>query len=183
MHRATLVLLGLSGCLMPDLSDTLDPGPPTEPDVVVRSEGGVTSLVVDATDPEAWIGLDLDATAFVELDDPSWDLAFRRFAVDLADELEAVVIEAVAFEELAVVPTEGWVTDQPDADDDGNPEYVFAEWYDYDPDTHVLTPADRVYVVATSDGEAVKVGFDSYYDDAGTPARIELRFASLGEAP
>ncbi|MEM6927585.1 MAG: hypothetical protein AAF602_11690, partial [Myxococcota bacterium] len=63
MNRALLALLGVSGCLMPDLSDTLDPGPQTDPDAVIRSDGAVTELTVDATDQEAWVALDLDEPA------------------------------------------------------------------------------------------------------------------------
>ncbi len=176
--RASLLLLGLAGCLMPDLSETLDPGPATAAEPLVRGDGDA-SLLVDATDPQAWTALDLDGNELVDIEDPTWDLAFQRFNVDLQDGLAAVVLEAMDFDDVVEAPVDGWVSDEPDADDDGVPEYVFADWYDYDPDTHVLTPADRVYVVATTEEAAVKVVFESYYDEAGTPARITLRAAEV----
>jgi len=178
----TLAACGLTGCLMPSLEDTLDPGPEVEEGRIV-AEGGLIELVVDATDYDEFVALDLDAIEWVETSDPSWDLAFRRFEVDLQEGLEGVVLDEVAFDDVTEVPVDGWLVDLPDADDDGVPEYVFADWYDYDFDSHTLSPADRTYVVVTTEGAHFKVAFDDYYDEAGTPARIAMRFGQLGEAP
>lgn len=162
------------GCLMPDLSDTLDPGPP--PSAQAEVEGGI---IVDATSEVDWVGYDLDTDAFVDHAGDAWDLAFRRFQVDLAGDLGAAAVEAATFEEVTEVPSEGWRFDEPDADGDGIPEYALGDWYDYDQDTHTLSPAARIYVVESTDGRLYKVGFYDYYDAAGTPARITFRAEEL----
>ncbi|MEN0064216.1 MAG: HmuY family protein [Myxococcota bacterium] len=182
MRNAMCLMLGgisLSGCLMPSLADTLDPGPALD-DGELAFSNGQAEFVVDATDRKVFVALDLDTLEYLEMDDPSWDLAFRRFEVALQDGLEAVILDGVAFDEVVEVPEGEWVTDQPDADDDGIPEYAFAEWYDYDFDNHTLAPADRTYVVRTTEDRTFKVGFQNYYDEAGTPARITMRIAELG---
>ncbi len=162
------------GCLIPDLSDTLDPGPAQDDAALV--EGGI---LVDATSEVDWVAYDLDAADFVEHTGDSWDLAFRRFQVDLADDLGAAAVEGVAFDEVTEVPSDGWRFDEPDADGDGIPEYALGDWYDYDQSTHTLSPADRVYVVESSDLRLYKLAFYDYYDAAGTPARITFRAAAL----
>ena len=74
----------------------------------------------------------------------------------------------------AALPEDGWRSDEGDADDDGVPEYALLDWYDYDYDTHELSPAERRWVVRTTEGAFFELGFESYYDAAGTPARIRL---------
>ncbi len=180
------------GCLLPDLSHTLDPGPPVETEPVIElvidtSDTGATplfeaSLVVDATDYEAWTALDLDRVQFVDHADATWELAFQRYHVDLQEGLEAAAIEGAAFDDVSEAPADGWRVDEPDADEDGVPEYALADWYDYDETTHRLSPAARTYVIRSTDGAAFKLGFDSYYDENGTPARVAIRLGAL-EAP
>ena len=165
----------IMGCLMPDLSETLDPGP--EPGASGGTPDG--GILVDATDEDAWVPYDLDIADFTTLDDPDWDLAFRRFNVDLADGLSAVAVDGISFEALSEVPAEGWRFDEPDSNADGIPEYALADWYDYDESTHLLSPAERVYVVVSTENRFYKVGFDTYYDDAGTPARLTFRTEEL----
>ncbi|MEN0062696.1 MAG: HmuY family protein [Myxococcota bacterium] len=177
MARFLPALLSI-GCLMPDLSDTLDPGP----DGATAGATDAGGILVDATDEKAWVTYDLDQDEFGGLEDEGWDLAFRRFQVDLAEGLAAAAIEGVTFEEVVDVPSEGWRVDEPDADDDGIPEYALGDWYDYDFDAHLLSPAARIYVVESTEGRYFKVGFENYYDEAGTPARLTFRTAEL-DAP
>ena len=42
-----------------------------------------------------------------------------------------------------------WITDEEDADGDEKPEYAFDSWFDYDLATHILSPADLVYILRT----------------------------------
>ena len=51
------------------------------------------------------------------------------------------LVPGVDFAGVIVPPTEGWTVDQPDGDDaNPEPDYVLKAWYDYNSDTHVLTP-------------------------------------------
>ncbi|MEZ4240287.1 MAG: HmuY family protein [Myxococcota bacterium] len=198
-----LPLLSLGACL-PDLSDSLDPGPPpADTDTVVVVTPGtpdtgdtaapvalpVAELVVDATAYDAWVGLDLDALdPAADPDGTAWDLRFQRFQVALHGEagVEVAALDGVPFDDVRSVP-DGlvWQGDLPDADGDGVPEYALADWYDYDEATHELTPADRTWLVRTTEGAVHRLAFLAYYDDNGTPARIRLRAGPLtaGDAP
>jgi hypothetical protein len=146
------------------------------------------SWTVDATDREAWVHLDLDAGETVAAADP-WDLRVRRFEVHLNGGVhgdggvEATFTEGLAFDEATAAPEAGWATDAPDADEDGLPEAVFDEWYDYDVETHVLTPKARTYFVRSTEGDVYRLVFLSYYDDAGTPGVLHLRLGWLAAAP
>lgn len=163
------------GCLMPDISDTIDPGTDAATTGATASGG----ILVDATDEKAWVAYDLDRGDFTDHKGDDWDLAFKRFQIDLAEGLAAAVVEGVAFADVVSVPAEGWRVDEPDADDDGIPEYALGDWYDYDQSTHLLSPAARTYVIESTEGRYHKVGFDDYYDDAGTPARLTFRTEEL----
>jgi hypothetical protein len=178
MTRRLLAPLLLAGCA-PDLSDELDPGPPsTLPPGVV---------LVDATSETEAVGFDLDAGAEVDIASADRDLSFLRYHVRLnggasgPGTVEAAVIAGVAYDDVVAAPVDGFATDAPDADGDGLDELVFAGWYTYDQTTHTLEPADVVYVVRTTGGAAHKVGFLSYYDEAGTPAMITFRSDVLDE--
>ncbi len=143
-------------------------------------EGTGQRTVIDATDEEAWVYFDLETGTELEVDDPmtdpDWDLAFKRFHVATnggisgAAGAEVAVLEA-AFDDITQVPADGFRVDEPDGDDDNDdPDYVFADWYDYNFMTHVLTPKALTYVVLTGSGNAFKIAFERYYDDAGTSA-------------
>ncbi|MFQ6611714.1 MAG: HmuY family protein [Fidelibacterota bacterium] len=74
------------------------------------------------------------------------------------------------------------VTDVPAAtlfktDDTG--EYVTQGWYDYNPETHLMTPKDYVFVVNTSDGKYPAFEITSYYDDDGNSGTISIQWKYL----
>lgn len=167
MNRTNLALLAcLAGCV-PELEA---PEPQSEPEVSDR---------IDASDPVEWVYRDLDAAVTVTADDPTWDLGFRRFevitngGVSGDGPVEAAVIEGADFDGLTTAPTDGWQVDTDD-DGDGTAELVFVDWYVYDYTTHLLSPAERFYVVHTTEDTYLKLRFDEYYDDAGTPAQLAL---------
>lgn len=201
MNRHLPMLLLCGGCL-PDISHTLDPGPPPsdEPEVVViipePAETGdtgalpplpVAQITIDATDYERWVGLDLDTfDPNADPDGTTWDLRFRRFEVALdggasgAGGVEVAALDEIPFDEVSQPPDGAlFVTDQPDADGDGIPEYALADWYAYDESTHRLDPVPRTYVVRTTEDVLYRLAFDAYYDENGTPARISLRTGPL----
>ncbi|MCB9689009.1 MAG: HmuY family protein [Alphaproteobacteria bacterium] len=191
----------LAGCLLPDLSGSLDPGPPaqTTPPVVVVTTGTgdtaeplvVAELTVDATDHDLWVGLDLDTLdPAAPADDPSVDLRLRRFEVltngGASGDGGVLVarLDGVAFADVHAVPTGlDWRADEPDADEDGHVEGVFDDWYVYDETTHELTPAPVTWLVRTTEDAVFRLVFLSYYDPSGTPARVSLRVGTLHPDP
>lgn len=187
-----LPLLGLVGC-WPDIRG-LDYEPwdsaaaAAAPKVTNEDEGeGVTFTVVDASDPAVWIRVDFDRGASeVEDGAPGWDLAFSRQriatngGVSGTEGVEVAVVEAASIDEVTAAPTDGYAADLPDDDDENSePEYTFDVWFDYDSETHVLSPHDRVFVVRTTDDARVALEVVSYYDDAGSSGLMQLRWKTL----
>lgn len=159
-----------------------------QPKVVHHDEGnGITRTTVDATDALAWVYVDADDD-LAELDGPrpGWDLGFSRQRIMLDGGVsgdagvELAIVPAARLEDVAAAPTDGWITDQADDDDENSePEYAFDAWFDYDPDTHVLTPKDLVFVVRTSEARLVATEIVSYYDEAGSSGLFTLRWRTL----
>ncbi len=159
-----------------------------QPNVAHESEGdGVTRTTVDATDGLAWVYVEADDD-LAELDGPrpGWDLAFSRQRVQLNGGVsgdggvEVAILPAARLEDVTAAPADGWVADgADDGDDNQEPEYAFDAWFSYDPDTHVLTPQDLVFVVRTSEARHVAIEVVSYYDDAGSSGWFTLRWKLL----
>jgi len=168
----------LVGCA-PDLSKQLDDGDDPGP---VHDGPGV---LIDATDEEIAVHWDIDAGELVDASDPAWDLSFRRYEIRVNGgvsgdgTVEGVVLDGVAYDELVDVPADGWITDAPDGDGDQLDDLVFFTWYDYDYETHTLSPADRVYALRSGEALVYRIGFLGYYDDAGTPAMITFEYDGL----
>ncbi|MCP3139015.1 HmuY family protein [Pyxidicoccus xibeiensis] len=202
---ATLLLAGwLSAC-----GDDLEPEPgpqepvdetPNEPDSTRPENGthvrhvdngdGSFTTTVDATSKTEWIGLDLDAGRQVSAaTDAVWDLSFQRFGirsrggVNGTGGVEVAVLGDKTFAQVSQAPATGYTTDAADGADMGeDPDTVFQAgegWYAYDPATHKLSPRARVYVVRTDSRAYFKVEMLAYYDDAGTPAMLKLRWAKV----
>ncbi|MCR9164401.1 MAG: HmuY family protein [Nannocystaceae bacterium] len=152
-------------------------------------EGGGQLTTIDATDEEAWVYFDLETGAQVEVDDPmtdlGWDLGFRRFHVATNGGVSGnagceVALVEQPFDAVSTIPTEGYVVDQEDGEDDNeDPDYAFGQWYDYDFMTHVLTPKPQTYVVVSGAGNVFKLAFEHYYDEAGTSGYPRFAWAPL----
>lgn len=138
-----------------------------------------TELVVDASaggtrppDPAAWVYVDLDTGAVVTPLDPAddgvWDLAFQRTGVlsnggtTGTGEVEVAAVTGEEFSDVRA-PRSGWAQDGADpAVDAVSPGGV---WWDYDLDTHTVSPkADVAYTVRTTDGDTYRVRIDHYAD-------------------
>jgi len=169
-----------------DEGETDDAGPPI---VIAPGTNNELAISVNATDDTAWVYLDLDAPAGIEVVDPAtdvaWDLGFLRFHVKLNGGVsghagvEAAIVE-VPFEQILEAPAAGYAQDAADGDDmNADPDYVFKDWYAYDVATHVLTPYPLVYVVHSSSQRTFKVQIQNYYDEHGTSAHFELRAVEL----
>lgn len=175
---AALALPGCAEDIRPE--PELDGGPVGKVSTVANADGTYTTRL-DATLAEAWTHLDL-ATGVETEPSGSWDLAAQRFHLKLVDGGEVASLPGI-LAEVTTIPTEGWLTDQPDGDDDNpDPDYAFEQgdgWYAYDVETHVLTPRPLVWVVRTGDATAVKVAIEDYYDDVGSSGVYTLRWAPL----
>jgi len=151
------------------------------------SDRTYTSLI-NSTSPTDWIYVDFrdgsEAAATA-----AWDLRFQRFHVSTNGGISGtagVEISAVtdtAFAAMTAMPDAGYVSDTPDGDDEDTlPEYAFDQgdsWYDYDPETHVLTPRPIVWAVRTAAGGKLKLEILKYYDPAGSAGWFTLHWAPL----
>ncbi len=160
-------------------TDTDDPGDEIvcsedEAKVVVTDVAeGVQQAVLDTTSVEESACLGFDAGHATE----GWDLAVMKWT--FVSSGEVAELPGQDFDALTAAPSEGFVAD----DGTGAP---MADWYDYDPSTHVISPQDKVYVVHTAGGDYYKLQLTSYYpaDDADhtQPHHPTFRFAPV-EAP
>lgn len=204
----TFTLLLTLGACAEDLGDapTPDGGPDVTLDMAVAPPSdhvqhtdlgeGVTETLVDGTDTESWIALDLDA-AGAELDvdiatDTEWDLAIQRFHVRTNGgaggpaDVRVAVLDGVTLAEVTEAPSEGWRQDAepveseiPDSVLMNTPPFTVISndedpWYQYDPTTHELTPKERVYVLESTEGAYFALQVVDYYSpetaEAGWPA-------------
>ncbi len=152
---------------------------------------------VDASAEDGWVHLDMDglgSTSDAALrGDEAWELAFQRFKIATNSgisgpgDVRVAALRGADFEGLAEAPAAGWRQDAADGDDaDVDPDLAFLapeRWYDYNPSTHVLTPADVVYVVQTGAGAFFKVRVLDYYSAAGSPAHLRVEWAPVAPPP
>jgi hypothetical protein len=197
MSLRIVILLAMAGCaadLAPDtdgvgdtdedsdVADT-DDDPNQVPWLTLTTEGADTVAVVDATDAAAWRHLDLWGKAGVTPADPAtdaaWHLAANRFnlkvngGVSGSLGVDVVFLAGVALGDAAP-PADGWGTDRADENGDGKPELAI-QWFDYNPQTHVLTPKVGTWILRAPAGW-VALQVEDYYDDAGNSGFMRLRW-------
>lgn len=163
-----------------------DPEPEPEPEWNENSDYNV-----DATGTD-WVYFSLSQSDIVEpiepMDSSEWDLAFKRYQVAInggisgTGPVQVLMQNGVYddYESLSEPPEGEWMVDEEDANDDGEPEYAFQDWFDYDIGTHVLTPTDAVYFVQATDGNVYKIRFlDYYHPTYGESGYQSIEFDSL----
>ena len=170
---------------------------------VGSSSAGPTLYTVDATSLDSWVYFDFSrGSAFDVMDRRSmdWDIAFRRHrmltnsgatnpavggegggegggrggggVLDLGD---------VSLDSAFRVPAHGYVVDEGRAGGESLRNRVLEEWYDYSWTSHLLTPADRTYVIRTADGRYAALRFISYYCPGAVPGCVTFRYRYLGD--
>lgn len=151
----------------------------------VQSDGSTRSIV-DATNKEGFVYVDLDTGKELSvgeaLDTNTWDLAFQRFVIRMngggggLGNVEAAVLVNADFDTLTAPPAEGFQKDG------AEPVFSVAEggWYFYDLGKHkVIAKTELTYVIHSSEGAYFKMKLLDYYDSAGTAANVSFRWAKL----
>lgn len=179
---------------------------------VLKDEGGVKTVYVDATvggvtgvttKPRVYVNL--GSATRVDIDDNAattstdWDLAFKRPVVFtnggeagigvgkagfVDKDFDAVTAADEAAAKLAV---EDFLDDDcnPILDRIDNPATSLSTWYDYNEQTHVLTPFKHVYLIRGGTGKLYKMQIVSFYSNPdgsiGTEGggRFQLKIAAL----
>lgn len=202
-HRVIIALTILASACAEDLGEALadessTAAPSTDdgaaaggPQIEHEEQSDGTILTtIDSTDAMRWIHLDLESRAQADVADPAnseaWDLAFQRYDIAInggisgPGGMEAIEIADTTLDALTTAPEGPWTTDAADGDDeDTDPDRALRGWYDYDFMTHVLTPKPNVFVVRSVEGGTFAVAVTGYYDDAGTPGWLQLRWKPL----
>jgi hypothetical protein len=166
----------------------------------VNAEAGGLS----GKDNNPWIYLALASgqtvalTDLQALDSKAWDLAFKRNLIrtnsgDSGPGRGGSIRIALGWDDVdrstlgnKSLPTEEWF----DAEcmlklsDNGDLVTTFGSWDEYDEATHVLTPADVVYITAGADGALYKLAILDYYSTpngahGSTAGHFKLRVAPL----
>ena len=145
--------------------------------------------IINATSYEDWVYLDLENNLLVDVaqseSSSDWDLGFMRYHIKLnsgihgPSTVQAYVVDEEDFDEFDDIPQVEYQEDLPDEDDDEIPEYVCSDWYEYNPETHVLTPADRFYVIKNRNDSFYKFQIQSYYNEAGTSGHMTIYWEEL----
>jgi len=172
--------------------DTDDPEEPEEPEEQTPPDNPNIDQMFNSTDSTTWVYFDLESSHIVSPESPedstTWDLAFQRYHIAVNGGISGTGgVEALPlweeydnFEAIVDIPEEQeWLTDAADADGDGKPEYAFQSWFSYDLSTHVLSPADVVYLVQTVEGNVFRVRVIDYYSAQGESGYISLEFDQL----
>ncbi|MES2743878.1 MAG: HmuY family protein [Bdellovibrionota bacterium] len=143
----------------------------------------VVALGIDATSKTAWTHFDLDSGKVVAETDVSWDLAFKRTSIKMNSNVKAQVLRDTAFEAVAAAPAGAYTADAPVV---GGPEtdglffHTPSPWYEYNMETHVISPRNSIYVVKSNGGHDVKVQIVDYYNADRLPAFIQTKSHILG---
>jgi len=159
----------VAAALRPRAVATFSPGAPH-----ITAGSAVDTVTIDARDPQRWRFLSFTRGSLIAPDSAGWDLAVRRFRVIPSG--DALRIDSVTFDELRDVPPSGY---QPTAFGRDTVNPAIERWYRYDWLSHLLRPKPEVYVIRTRTGQAVKLGFLSYYCPGPEPGCVTVRFATL----
>lgn len=149
--------------------------------------GDVLLMNVDATNKNSQVYVDLDEGREMKVDEAfstnGWDLAFKRYVISMnggsgnpSGVVRVAVLQNQDFDALTQAPATGYLQDAAD------PVFnsVDGGWYFYDLGKHQLVTVDSLmYVVQSSAGKYFKLKMISYYDSAGTPASLSLKYAPL----
>ena len=164
--------------------------------VNVTTTGGVTSGTIDATaggtgaaadNPYVYLdlmtGTKVAITDTASLSSTAWHIALKRAGIKLnggdsgPGQVAAASVAAARLADVTSAPASLAVDDWADGDcqliagPTGEPATVMSTWYDYDEQTHVLTPKSVVWVIRIAPGVFRKLRITTYYGAPGQPMR------------
>ena len=165
--------------------------------VTVTTASGVTSGTIDATAggvnnsaDNPYIYVDLRNNMKIAVNDveartsTNWDIALKRSSLRTnsgdsgSGNRELAVVQAATLAQVTAAPASGYASDDFATADCmlestliGEPQSAFGEWYDYDQNTHVVTPKAEVYVLQRNNGSRTAFRIKAYYGDPANPMR------------
>jgi hypothetical protein len=165
--------------------------------VQVTTSGEVTSGTIDATAggvnnaaDNPYVYVDLRSGTKVAVNDldartsTAWDIALKRSSLrtNSGDSgtggRELAAVQAATLAQVTQAPASGYASDDfatadcmLDSTAIGEPRSAFGDWYDYDVNTHVVTPKAEVYVLKRNNGSRTAFRIKAYYGDPSMPMR------------
>ena len=175
--------------------------------VTVTTSAGVTSGTLDATAgglagaaDNPYLYLDLNTGTRVDITDvdafgsPAWHIALKRSSLRInsgdsgPSTVAAAPVAAATLAEVTAAPATLAIDDwaSPACElitvPGGEPASAMADWYNYDPATHQLSPKAEVWVIRLPDGSHKKLRIVTYYGDPASAMRgayYRVEWASL----
>lgn len=142
---------------------------------------GLTLSTIDATHKESFVYVDLDAASVVTVAD-GWELSFQRYKISSnggssgPGKVRIAVVKDGDFDGTKQALAGGYQQDGADTVFNG----AEGGWYFYDLGQHRLVTRDELfYVIDGGEGAFWKLKMKSYYDQNGTAARLQFRWARL----
>lgn len=174
----------------------MDTAPEQSPDPQVQHQamGDQWLSKADARSKSKWVYLDLDDRRYPAADAQEqgvWDIAFQRVKIKVnggvsgPGPVKALAVDGpMAYEMLSVAPKEGYEMDKespdgPDEDPFKEHGMVFGRWYEYDLQTHVVTPKARAFVVQTDQNRFFKIKVLDYYNEAKTSGHYSFQWSEI----
>lgn len=121
-----------------------------------------------------------DTVPFADSSTTKWDIAFKGTSIILNSGISGsgnagVIIKDTLFSEVLTAPITGYAQDA--STGKGIPTGSGNGWYNYNPDTHLITPiVGRVFIIRTADNKYAKMQIINYYH--GNPVTIDESSAS-----
>lgn len=140
----------------------------------------IVSIEVDASSLEAptFVSARLGRIVTATASDQTWDLAFTRTVLQTNSGVSgpgdggAALLEAASLESANEPPSVFEIDTMIPSSRPGLPPYAgnlaLADWFNYDPVSHVVTPKARVHALRTADGGLAAFVIDSYLDGVFT---------------
>jgi len=165
--------------------------------VNVASNNNITTGTIDATAGGAFNNADkpyiyvnlatgtrADVTDLESRTSDAWDIALKRSSLRVnggdsgSGHRTLAVVEAATLAEVTAGPADGYASDDFTTEDcklasldGGEPLSAFAQWYNYNDETHIVTPKPQVYVLERADGSRTAFRMFTYYGDPASPTR------------
>lgn len=152
-------------------------------DLGANSENTIT---IDASSKTDWVYVDIDANFAISAEESAdWDIAFRRYLIMLNPNANpptsAAVVESYLDDIDSIPGAESFLLDE--VTENQEEGLVFngeSPWYNYDMNTHVLTPKEPLsYLVQTSEDSVYGIAIMDYYDEFGTSGYVSFTYKKL----
>jgi len=145
------------------------------------------TLTLDGRAADTWLRVDLSTGGEVtSADATTWDVAVKRHLLivnggpGFRGDAGVIGFRGISFDAVVEAPDRGYAGSEVSRGGD-TVTAALEEWYDYSFLSHLLTPAEVVYVIRTADGRYAKLEVLDYYCPGAEPGCLTLRYTYQGD--